>query len=111
SAYNKADTLFDYVRPKLLDALDKGQISPIEFVLAEDWKVASESNHGEVAYGFLGPTLNTKTAKVANSMRKKIGLRSVELRNQLIDIEEETSIDLYLPRNPWQDGKITINPN
>ncbi|MTI39440.1 hypothetical protein [Fulvivirga lutimaris] len=111
SAYNKADTLFDYSRPKLLKAIDNGQMSPIEFVLAEDWKVASESNHGQAAYGFLGPTLNIETARKANNMRKKIGLRSVELRNQLIDIEEETGINLYLPRNPWQDGKIEIVDN
>lgn len=111
SEYNKADTLFAFVRPKLVKALDKGQISPFEFALIENWKVASESNHGRVSYGILGPTLNTKTVKMANALREKIGFRSIELRNQLLDIEEETCINFYLVSNPWQDGKIEIVEN
>lgn len=109
SAYNKADTLFDFVRPKLVEALDKGQISPFEFALIENWKVASESNHRKVSYGILGSTLDTETVKTANSLRSKVGLRSIELRNQLTDIEQETGINFYFRSNPWQDGKITID--
>jgi len=111
SAYNTADTLFDYVRPKLLLALGKGQISPFEFALIENWKIAAESNHGQASYGYLGPTLDSISIKSANSLRNKIGLRSIELRNKLVDIQSETDIDFYLSGHPWQDGKISVNTN
>jgi hypothetical protein len=108
SDYNKNDTLYAFVRLMLIEALEKGQISPIELTLIEDWKVASESNHDQAAYGFLGPTLDPESLAEANRLREEIGLRSIELRNDLIDLEEATGIDFYLPRNPWQDGKIEV---
>jgi hypothetical protein len=108
SDYNKKDTLYNSIRPKLIEALEKGQISPIELTLIEDWKVASESNHDQAAYGFLGPTLDPESLAEANILREEIGLRSIELRNALIDLEESTGIDFYLPRNPWQGGKIEV---
>jgi hypothetical protein len=111
SNYNKPDTLFNYIRPKLLKALDDGQISPFEFALIENWKIAAESNHGQPSYGYLGPTLDSNSIELANSLRTKIGLRRIELRNQLVDIQKETGIDFYLPGNPWQNGKISINTN
>ena len=92
----------------LIEALREGQISPIELTLIEDWKVASESNHNQAAYGFLGPTLDPVSLAKANRLRMKIGLRSIELRNALIDLEETTGIDFYLPKNPWQDGRIEV---
>ncbi len=111
SAYNKVDTLFDFVRPKLIKALDNGQISPFEFALIENWKIAAESNHSQASYGFLGPTLNSKTLISADSLRNNIGMRSIELRNQMVDLQEETGIDFYLQGNPWQDGKIRVVGN
>jgi hypothetical protein len=108
SAYNKSDTLYRHIRPTLLAAIDKGQMSPFEFALIENWKAASESNHGEVSYGYLGPALDSLTVETADSLRRQIGLRSIALRNALVDIATETGIDFYLPGSPWQHGKIVV---
>jgi hypothetical protein len=44
---------------------------------------------------------------IVNKNRAEIGLRNTELRNDLIDIEKETDMNLYLPKG-WQKGKITV---
>lgn len=106
--YNRKDTLFNYIKPKLFQALKSGQISPYEYALIANWKIASESNHHESSYGFLGPNLDKNTLKTANNLRAQIGLRSIELRNALIDIQTRHGIDLHLPGRPWKDGKITV---
>jgi hypothetical protein len=106
--YNKSDTLYAHIRPALFAALEKGEISPFELALIENWKVASESNHGKASYGYLGPTLDTTTIKTTNELRRRVGLRSIELRNQLVDVQSETGIDFYLSGEPWQKGEITI---
>ena len=43
------------------------------------------------------------TDKVGNV----IGLRSISLRNDLIDVENKTGMNLHLPKG-WQHGKITV---
>ncbi len=109
AAYNKRDTLYRHIRPALLSAIDKGQISPFELALIDNWKAAAESDHSKVSYGYLGPTLTDTTVATADSLRLAIGLRSIALRNSLVDIQTETGIDFYLPGGPWQHGKIVVN--
>lgn len=108
SAYNKRDTLYHHIRPALLAAIDKGQMSPFEFALIDNWKTAAESDHSEVSYGYLGPALDSLTVETADSLRRQIGLRSIALRNALVEIQTETGIDFYLPGSPWQHGKIVV---
>lgn len=43
--------------------------------------------------------------------RSILFLRSVETRNGLIDIQNETQMDFYLPGEGWIDGKIEVVPN
>lgn len=101
--YAKMDTLYNFVRPLLIQAIDKGQISPYEFAMIDDWQKAVVRS--EAGYGFLNPA-NQSTLSKTNDLRLAIGLRPVELRNKLIDVENKTGLNLYLP--DWVKGKIVI---
>lgn len=103
--YNKRDTLYDVIRPKLFEALQVGQISPYEIALIEDWKKAVISDGDKTVYGYVNAPLQAALSKV-NENRQKIGLRSIELRNNLVDIEQKTAMNFYLP--DWVEGKIVI---
>ena len=94
--YIQADTLFTFIRPELIKAIGKGQMSPYEFALIEDWRITVASDGKDTGYGFLNPPKGS-TLIQTDKMRQKIGLRTVELRNRLIDIEEETGMQFYLP--------------
>ncbi|MEO1033366.1 MAG: hypothetical protein AAFX55_18400 [Bacteroidota bacterium] len=103
--YVRNDTLYDFIKPKLIQFLNEGYISPYEIALAEDWKKTTISEWNESPYGYLNPP-NTSNISQVNKTRTAIGLRTVELRNKLIDIERKTGMRLYLP--DWVDGKIKI---
>ncbi|MEM9390662.1 MAG: hypothetical protein AAGA02_09310 [Bacteroidota bacterium] len=104
--YVKQDTLFRFLKPKLKKAVKNGQMSPFEFALVSDWKMAVESNHGTTSYGFLGAIQGAPYTEKVNQNRAQIGLRSLELRNDLVDLEKELDLNFYLPGEPWQKGKI-----
>lgn len=103
--YVRKDTLYDFIKPTLLQNLKKGYISPYEIALVEDWKYTVISDWNESPYGYLNPPNESNIAQI-NKTRKAIGIRSVELRNRLVDIEEKTGMSFYLP--DWVDGKIKI---
>jgi hypothetical protein len=107
-AYNEQDKLYMDLQPLLIFALKSGHMQPFEYAIIDNWKIASKSGHSESSYGFLGPTMTKDNLAKANFLRDQIGMRSIELRNQLIDIENKYKIDLYLPDQPWQKGKIKI---
>ncbi len=102
-AYTLQDTLYPAIRPYLQEAILKGELHPYDFAIIEDWLVAASSGHDNTSYGYLGKL--TDEEKV-NENRKKIGLRSIDLRNALIDLEAETGLNLYLQKD-WQKGKIS----
>ena len=108
TSYVRKDTLFAYLKPKLLEALKNGEISPYEYALMVDWKTAVESNRQETAFGFLGAIQEEKQIRQVNENRNEIGLRSITLRNALVDAEQETGINFYLPGEPWQEGTIGL---
>jgi hypothetical protein len=103
--YVNKDTLYTFIRPKLAKAIETGQISPYEFALIEDWRIAVGSERTQTGYGFINPPLSS-TLTETNGLRQEIGLRTIELRNKLIDVEKRTGIDFYLP--DWIDGKIKV---
>ena len=103
--YVQKDTLFKAMQPLLVQALQRGELSPYEFALMEDWRKAVAFARKELGYGFLYPP-RTKTLNQTNQLRQKIGLRSIELRNKLVEVEEKTGMDFYLP--DWVKGKIDI---
>ena len=105
--YNSKDTIYDQLRPKLLKALEKGEISPYEFAQIEDWRTAALNDHELTSFGFLGTIPDHEVLETVNKNRANIGLRSIGLRNKLIDVEKETGINLYLPKG-WQNEKISV---
>ena len=105
--YNQNDTLYLNIRPRLIRAIEKGELHPYEFATIEDWRTAAMNNHDSTSYGFLGKMKNELMLEKANLNRNDIGLRSIALRNDLIEIEKTTGLNLYLPKG-WQNGKITV---
>ncbi len=105
--YNSKDTLYTQLKPKLIEALKRGEISPYELAQIEDWKTAGLTGHELTACGFIGKIPNSTVLKRVNENRLEIGLRSIELRNNLIDVEKSTGLNLYLPKG-WQNGKIMV---
>lgn len=103
--YNSKDTIYAQLKPKLLNALKKGEISPYELAQIEDWRIAALNDHELTSYGFLGTIPDDTILEIVNKNRADIGLRSIDLRNNLIDVENKTGINLYLPKG-WQNGKI-----
>ncbi len=108
--YNSKDTLYQQLRPKLMRALKQGEISPYEFAQIEDWRTAGLSDHELTLFGFIGKIPGASELAMVNNNRAQIGLRSIELRNKLIDIEKSTGLNFYLPKG-WQNGKITVANN
>lgn len=106
--YVLKDTLFQYFRPKFINAIKRGEMSPFEFTIIEDWKIAVENDHKKSAYGFLGAIQSESMLNEIDQNRINVGLRSISIRNALVDIETETGINFYLPGDPWQGGKITV---
>jgi len=105
--YTLEDTLYLNLRPKLENALVKGELHPKEFAIIEDWRNASIHHHESSLHGFLGKIPNNSELMIVNQNRAKMGIRSIELRNSLLEIEKELGLNLYLPKG-WQKGKITV---
>lgn len=103
-----ADTLYPSLRPKLLDAVKKGYMSPYDFALIEDWKQAVISEWASSEYGYVNPPTKASLGAI-DKRRAEIGLRSVGLRNQLIDLSNQTGMDFILP--DWVEGKIVVKAN
>lgn len=97
-AYALKDTLYPHVKPLLLKAIQSGDMSPYEFGLIDGWSISAKT--GQPAYGYLTNTLTKPERDEANRLRRTINLSSVETVNQLIDVQEETGINLYIPATP-----------
>ena len=106
-AYVEKDTLYPIVRPKLLQAIERGEMAPVEFAMIDEWRFATMTDPTEVSYGFLEAPYVGQVNKT-DSLRAAIGLRSIELRNLLVDVEGKTSINMYLFGGPWVEGKIVL---
>jgi hypothetical protein len=103
--YVQNDTIYGFIKPKLIQAIQAGQISPYEFALMDDWQIAVASDRTAPGYGFLkNPEQSTLTT--TNNLRTKIGLRTIELRNELVEVEKRTGINFYLP--DWVQGEIIV---
>ena len=103
--YVLKDTLYNYIKPMLLQAIEQGQMSPYEYAMIDDWQKAVSSDRTEPGYGFLNPP-NQSTLDKTNQLRQIIGMRTIGIRNKLIDVEKETGMNFYLPN--WIEGKIKI---
>lgn len=105
--YAKKDTLYAFLKPKLYEAIKNGEMSPYEYATIDDWHRKVASGQKAPGYGFLSAA--TQASLVAtNNLRQIIGLRPVEVRNKLVDVEQRTGMNFYLPGSPWVVGKIEI---
>ena len=107
-AYCKSDTLYPYLKPILLSSITKGDLSPASFAWIDDWFITVESGWSTGSYGYVKPLKKNEISK-SNELRAQIGLRKVETRNQLIDLQNKTQMDFYLPIRPEKNGKIVAN--
>ena len=106
--YLKKDTLYRFIRPHLISSIQTGYLSPYIFAMIEDWKEAVESDYESSKYGFIGGIKDRVAFQNIEENRKKMGLRSIELRNQLVYLQKETGMKLYLFGKPWKSGIISI---
>lgn len=106
--YTLKDTLYVNLRPKLEKALQKGELHPKDYAIMEDWRNATLTGHETSLYGFLGKIPDDSTLAKVNENRAKLGLKSIQLRNQLLTIEKESGLNLHLPKG-WQKGEIVVN--
>lgn len=105
--YNKSDEIYPDLKLILLKALGKGEISPAEFAIIDDWYLTTIDQTNRAFYGILNPP-NYSELSATNDLREKIFLRPVETRNQLIETEYKTGMNFYLDISPWLNGKMEI---
>lgn len=105
--YVLQDTLYRELQPGLMEALQEGEISPFEFAMIDEWYRAVKSDRTLTGYGYLNPP-RAATLQETNALRKAAGLRSVEVRNRLVDVGRDTGMDPYLPGSGWVKGKIEV---
>lgn len=107
SSYNRKDTLYQYLKPKLKIALKTGRISAFEFTLIDEWYRATKEDKEEPTYGILEGPLR-KDLDRTNTLRESVFLRSIEVHNTLIDVQEKTGMNFYLDGHPWSAVRIEI---
>lgn len=101
----KNDTLFETIRPRLINAIANGELNPYQFAIIEDWRIATTSERQKTGYGYLD-YLKPEEIEASDRLREQLGIRSVGLRNQLVEIQEKTGMDFHLAGAGWVDGKI-----
>ena len=90
--YVQKDTLYPILKPRLLVAIQAGEMSPYEYAIIEDWYVAVKSDRKEAAFGYLNPLSEQDLIK-SDKLRQAIGMRSVETRNSLVELQNQTGMD------------------
>lgn len=105
-SHNEHDTIYKELRPKLYTALRRGELAPIELAMIETWRTVIDTERKEKGFLIWSETVSQLDAKKADSLRQTIGLRSVELNNQLIQTGEDLKMEFYL--TPFHGGIIYI---
>lgn len=103
--YAQQDTIYAFIKPKLFEAVENGEMSPYEYALIDDWQKAVVSERTEPGYGFLSSPKRSSLSET-DQLRQKIGLRPIDLRNKLVETERKTGMDFYLP--DWISGTIHV---
>jgi hypothetical protein len=97
--YALSDTLYRLMRPKLIRAIEAGQMSPYEFAMIDDWYEAVKSERKETHFGYLSQSLTRQEKLQVNQARAAIGLSSIDTIELLTALQQETGFDAYLPTN------------
>ncbi len=109
-AYARQDTIYHFLKPELKKALIRGEVSPYELALIDEWYRSTLGQGSYLGYGILDPP-SKSTLQNTNDLRAELFLRSVETRNGLVEIQDKTQMDFYLPGEGWIKGKIEVIPN
>jgi hypothetical protein len=109
-AYARKDTIYPFLKPQLTKALERGEVSPFELALIDEWHKSTLAQGPYIGYGILNPP-SQSNLKNTNELRTGILLRTVETRNALIDIQDKTQMNFYMPGDGWIDGKIEVIEN
>jgi len=105
--YNQKDQRYAQIRPLLEQSLHRGEMSPFEFALIDEWYRLSVADPKTVTYGLVDYPRHGSLAQV-NALREEALLRPVEIRNGLLDIERITSLQLHIEETAWIDGAIEV---
>ncbi len=108
--YARKDTIYNFLKPELIKAMERGEVSPFELALIDEWRRSTLAQGTYVGYGILNPPSQSNLENT-NELRAGLLLRTVETRNALIDIQDKTQMDFYLPGDGWIDGKIEVTQN
>lgn len=95
TAYNQKDTLYASLEPKLKEALQNGQLSPYQYAIIDDWYLTSINDNTKPTYGIIN-TPSLENVSRTNTLRTKIHIRNIALRDRLLDIQEKTGMILYI---------------
>jgi hypothetical protein len=106
-SYNRQDTLYISIKPLLLEALIKGEMSAFEFALIDEWYRASVDYPNLPTYGILDGPKREDLSKV-NALRATVFIRSIEVHNRLVEVEKDTGMNFYLEGHPWEAGTIPV---
>lgn len=98
-AYTLKDTVYPHLRPKLMNALKSGQLSPYEYAMIDDWYMAVKTNGQETHFGYLSSALTAQAKAKVDQCREAIGLSSLETISLLADLQQQTGFNCYLPAN------------
>lgn len=107
TAYNLKDTLYAALRPTLLHALERGELSPYEFVRIDDWYIASKTGRQQKQFGHLSPSLTRAELAKANLLREEIGMSSVETTNGLLELQAQTGMNFFFSSDFSQKVSLT----
>lgn len=95
TVYNRKDTLYPSLMPKLKEALQNGQLSPYQYAIIDDWYLTSINDTTKPTYDIIR-TPSLENVSKANTLRANIHIRSIALRDKLLDIQEKTGMYLYI---------------
>lgn len=95
--YAQRDTLYPSIRPRLLRAVQAGQLAPVTFAQIDDWYLVVKSEWKDKGYGYLSEPETDAERQRANALRAGLGLSSVMTLRRLKEVETETGIRFFLP--------------
>ncbi len=97
--YARKDTLYPFLKPKLLNAVRSGAMSPYELAMIDDWYTAVKSDQQDTHFGYLSGSLTSKQKLTVDQFREELGLNDIETISLLADLQQQTGFNVYLPAN------------
>lgn len=93
--YTRQDTIYHSMVPRLKKAICTGEMSPYSYAIVYDWYTAVKSQHAESSFGYINE-LTYGDVNKSNDLRADLGMRSIEVNYQLLEIQEKTGMDFFI---------------